>query len=37
MIENANIIEGVLNNFDGVLMIFFILFAVALIPFYKIF
>jgi len=37
MIENASIIESVLSNSDGVLMIFFILFAIALIPFYKIF
>jgi hypothetical protein len=37
MAENANIIEYILNNSDGVLIIFFVLFAVAIIPFYKVF
>ena len=37
MAENTSIVESILNNSDGVLMIFFVLFTAALIPFYKIF
>ena len=37
MTENAGIIENILSTSDSVLIIFFILFAAALIPFYKIF
>jgi len=37
MTESTSVIEGVLNNSDGVLIIFFVLFTVALIPFYKVF
>ena len=37
MIESTNIIEGVLNKTDSVLILFFILMTAALIPFYKVF
>ena len=37
MAESTNIIKYILNNSDGVLMIFFVLFAVAIIPFYKVY
>ena len=37
MTESTNIIEGAINRSDSVLILFFALILVALIPFYKIF
>jgi hypothetical protein len=37
MAENASVIESVLNQSDSVLILFFMLIIIALVPFYKVF